>query len=62
MREGTSNLTPYLFLHSRAEKQTRVNLSSIFLFSTSFPYELLDLKRTRTFAYARRLNPCYGFS
>jgi len=60
MREGTSNLTPYLLFCSRAKKQTRANLSSIFPLSISFPYELLDLERTWTFAYARRLNPRYG--
>jgi len=60
MKEGTSNLTPYLLFYSRAKKRTRANLSSIFLFSTSFPYKILDLKRTQTFTYARRLNPHYG--
>ena len=30
-----------------------------FLLSTLFSYELLDLERTQTFAYTRRLTPHY---
>jgi len=57
-----SNLTPYLFLHSRAEKATSSEPKFHFLFSTLFPYELLNLERTQTFTYTRRLTPHYGSS
>jgi len=60
--KGQAILSPYLLFCSRAEKQSRANLSSTFLFSILFSYEILDLGRTWTFAYARRLNPCYGSS
>jgi len=44
MRKRDKQSYPYLFLHSRAKKQTRANLSLIFYFLLCFPMSYSTLR------------------